>query len=136
MDPQLSMRLPDVFKQLLDSKTEVIFPSLFFDVLVALSGHEECHIFFTDSDQVGITHHADLINGVRVGDEVVGLFGINFPFVLRCATENSDDGSVYTMVNLAHVADHQWEHEFLSDAGLDAQWSHFEKFGLKEYMIV
>ena len=136
MDPQLSERLPDVFEQLLDSESDVTFPSLFFDVLVALSGHEECHIFFTDRDQIGITYHPDLINGVRVGDEVVGLFGINFPFVLRRVTENLGNGSVHTMVNLAHVADHQWEHEFLDNAGPDAQWSHFEKFGLKKYVLM
>ncbi|OSS48751.1 hypothetical protein B5807_06858 [Epicoccum nigrum] len=136
MDPQLSEHLPEVFEQLLDSETEVTFPSIFFDVLVALSGHEECHIFFTDNDQIGITYHPDLINGLRVGDEVVGLFGINFPFVLRCVAGELDDETVCKMVNLAHVAGHQWEHEFLRNAGSDAQWSDFERFGLKKYMIV
>ena len=51
-------------------------------------------------------------------------------------TENLGNGSVHTMVNLAHVADHQWEHEFLDNAGPDAQWSHFEKFGLKKYVLM
>ncbi|KAF2995209.1 hypothetical protein E8E13_001376 [Curvularia kusanoi] len=134
-DPQLSSRFLEVFAELLESETEITFPSPFFDILVALSGHEECTLFFTDDDRVGIAYHGDLDNGIRVGDEVVGLLGINFPFILRHSSADSGDGMVYTMVNLAHIANHVWEHEFLEDAGIDAQWSDYEDHGLRQYTI-
>ncbi|KAJ4985742.1 heterokaryon incompatibility protein [Stagonosporopsis vannaccii] len=136
LDPKLSEQLPKVFEELLSSQEEIAFPSPFFDVLVALSGHEGCHLFLTDNDAVGITYHPDTTHGVRQGDEVVGLLGINFPFILRPVREKLGDNPVYKMINVAHVADHQWEHDFLQNAAADAQWSDFTKYGLKKYAIV
>lgn len=135
LDSNLSEQLPQVFEELLSSQMEIAFPSPFFDVLVALSGHEECHLFFTESDQVGITYHPDL-DGVRAGDEIVGLLGINFPFVLRPLPGGQGGDPAYTMINVAHVANHQWEHEFLNDVGFDARWSDFRERGLRKYTIV
>lgn len=136
LDPRLAEQFPVVFEQLLEAQDEITFPSLFFDVLVALSGHEECHLFFTDDDKVGITYHPDVDHGVVLGDVVAGLLGINFPFVLRAVDEGLDDRLAYTMVNVAHVADHQWAHDFLKNAGPDARWPDFEEHGLQHYTIV
>ena len=135
LDPHLAEHFLAVFEQLLESQGEITFPSPFFDVMVAFSGHEECHLFFTDENQVGITYHPDVEHGLRVGDTVAGLLGINFPFVLRPGKEDSHR-PVYTIVNVAHVADHQWEHDFLKDAGPDVRWSDFEEHGLKEYTMI
>lgn len=136
LDPQMSEQLPSLFEQLLESQTEITFPSPFFEVMVALSGHEECHLFFTDDDNVGITYHPDLEDGVHPGDIVAGLLGINFPFVLRPLKSRRPNSPVYAMVNIAHVADHQWEHDFLQVAGPDAQWSDFGKYGMERYTIL
>ncbi|KAJ8113454.1 hypothetical protein OPT61_g4415 [Boeremia exigua] len=135
-DQNLSDHLSHLFEHLLNSQTEMTFPSSFFDILVALSNHEDCHIFLTDNNQVGITYHPDVENGIREGDEVVGLLGINFPFVLRPVPGGASDVPKYTMINIAHVADHQWRHTFLENAGPSARWSDFENCGLKEYTIV
>jgi hypothetical protein len=136
LDPQLAERFPAEFEQLLESQNEITFPSHFFDVMVALSGHEECHLFFTDNNRVGITYHPDVEDGVRVGDVVAGLLGINFPFVLRPVDNGLDGRTAHTMINVAHVADHQWEHDFLKSAGPDAHWSDFKEHGLKHYTII
>lgn len=136
LDPRLSSQFLEIFESMLDSDQEITFPSQSFNVLIALSGHEECHVYFTDADMVGIVYHSDSVEGIRAGDKVVGLFGINFPFILRAAPGGQDSSQVYTMLNLTHIADHKWEHDFLMDAGPDARWSDFEKDGLKEYVIV
>lgn len=136
IDPSLSEQLPKVFEELLGSHADIEFPSTFFDVLVALSGHEECHLFLMDNDGIGITYHPDFNNGVREGDEVVGLLGINFPFILRPVLDKISGGPAYMMINVAHVADHQWEHEFLKNSGKTAQWSDFRDYGLKKYTII
>ncbi|KAJ4376604.1 hypothetical protein N0V86_006718 [Didymella sp. IMI 355093] len=136
LDPQLAKQFPVLFQQLLESPAEITFPSPFFDVMVALSGHEECHLFFTNEDKVGITYHPDLEAGVRVGDVVAGLLGINFPFVLRSVEGGVGGEAAYTMINVAHIADHQWEHDFLEDARPDARWSDFGDYGLKEFTVV
>ena len=60
---------------------------------------------------------------VQMGDELVGLFGINLPFVLRRRTsedacpndrENEEKqqgvGPSYRMLTVAHVAQHQLGH--------------------------
>lgn len=134
LDSDISEQLPRLFEQLLESQAEIIFPSPFFEVMVALSGHEECHLFFTDDGQIGVTYHPDF-DGVHVGDLAAGLLGINFPFILRPMNAGPDDCPVHTMVNVAHVANHEWSHVFLQHAGPEARWSDFEDNGLKEYII-
>lgn len=82
--------------------------------------------FVTDMGQAGLT-----AGPVQVGDELVGLFGINLPFVLRKRDEQASspstheskdeegrDGglseeydSSYRMVTVAHVARHELGHE-------------------------
>jgi hypothetical protein len=135
-DPRLKEQLPHLFEQLVTSQTHIENPSPYHDVLMALSGHEECYVFVTDTDQVGIAYHPDVEGGIRVGDEVIGLFGINFPFVLRSVSGGLDNDPAYTMINIAHIADHQWGHRFLKPADANARWSDFRENGLQEYTIV
>lgn len=135
-NPQLAPQLPHLFEQLLLSHTCIEAPSPFFDVLVALSNKDESILFVTDQNQVGITYHCDLEDGVRIGDEIVGLFGVNYPFVLRAVPGGLDGRPAYTMINVAHVASHRWGHDFLENARVDARWSDFIGCGLNEYTIV
>ena len=135
-DPQLKEQLPHLLEQLLNAQADIEAPSPFHDALMALSGHEESYLFVTDTNQVGIAYHPDPEDGIRVGDEVAGLFGINFPFVLRPVTGGFDGSPAYTVVNIAHIADHQWGHDFLKGVGSDAQWSDFGEYGLRGYTLV
>ncbi|KAK3214936.1 hypothetical protein GRF29_19g1733159 [Pseudopithomyces chartarum] len=61
-------------------------------------------LFVTDTGCVGLTYHSDIGNGVRPGDHVAGLFGIDFPFILR----GSPGTDSFSMVNVANVVGHQW----------------------------
>jgi hypothetical protein len=54
-------------------------------------------LFLTDTGRVGRCP-----GGVEEGDILAGLFGIDFPFILRSAGNEQ-----YTMVNVAHVMDHE-----------------------------
>jgi hypothetical protein len=54
-------------------------------------------LFLTDTGHIGRCP-----SGVKEGDILAGLFGIDFPFILRSAGSEQ-----YTMVNLAHVANHE-----------------------------
>jgi hypothetical protein len=53
-------------------------------------------LFLTDTGYIGRS-----FNGVKEGDILAGLFGIKLPFILRPERGN------HTMVNVAHVADHE-----------------------------
>jgi hypothetical protein len=105
-------------------------------------------VFVTDNNLVGMCEHEGASAGVRSGDVLVGLFGVNLPFNLRC---NNDESSTHSMIQNASVANHQWGHEFLGNTfdpwGVpprgDVQsfdpkvmWKDFEKFGMKEYTII
>jgi hypothetical protein len=54
-------------------------------------------LFLTDTGHVGRCP-----GGVKEGDILAGLFGIDLPFILRSAGNEQ-----YTMVNIAHVMDHE-----------------------------
>ena len=114
-------------------------------------------LFVTDIGQVGLSYHPDDVNGIRPGDIVVGLFGVNFPFILR-----PNEHDTYRMINVARVVDSEWGHEFLNNAERGAwhgdkdvihdrrhgwregprqfaqnvSWKDYEQYGLKEYTIV
>lgn len=60
-------------------------------------------LFLTDTGRVGVTE-----GPVEKGDLVVGLFGVNFPAILRYGDESC---SSFKMVNIAHVACHVLGHE-------------------------
>lgn len=108
-------------------------------------------VFITDTNLIGLSYHEDPMQGIQRGDVLVGLFGVNFPFILRRIIDESE---TYNMINLASVANHKWGHSFLGNtlplidqrlaAGLilevefdaDVTWKDFEKFGMKEYDIV
>lgn len=93
-------------------------------------------LFVTREGHVGLSYHPDAINGIRPGDVVVGLFGINLPFILRRSVSSKD----YNMVNIAFVAHHICSHPALKDAPEGTTendvWENLEKFGLQEYTIV
>jgi hypothetical protein len=109
-------------------------------------------LFVTNKEHVGISYHPDYGHGIRTGDIVVGLFGVNFPFILR---RNEDD--TYQMINVAGIADVEWGHSFLHNVVYDgasfsrgrkwrggdpqphtvgASWKDYEQHGMKEYAIV
>jgi hypothetical protein len=96
-------------------------------------------IFMTDNTDYGLVYHPDHRDGIRVGDLLVGLFGINFPFILR----KNNDGT-YRIINVAGARNHQWGHDFLKtrreDLGTEKaagqSWKDYEKYGLQEYVIV
>lgn len=81
-------------------------------------------LFLTDTGQIGLT-----IGTPQVGDIVAGLFGSNFPFVLR--KRGNEEG--HTMINVACVVDHSWGHDF-PRFGDDFDGD-FTRFGLQEYSI-
>jgi hypothetical protein len=93
-------------------------------------------IFVTKENHVGSSYHPDPINGIRPGDVVVGLFGINLPFVLQPAS----DGENYEMINVAYIGKHSYSNPAL--VGLPEEttekdiWDNLEAFGLEEYTIV
>lgn len=62
-------------------------------------------LFTTASSHCGKSYHPDP-GGVRAGDALVGLFGVDFPFLLRPI----EDGK-YGMINVAYLADHRWSIE-------------------------
>jgi hypothetical protein len=76
-----------------DSSNEILWPDLSFLSLCLWFRT----IFLTDTGHVGLS-----VGDIRQGDILAGLFGIKFPFILRRA-----DGGKYTMVNVAHVAEHE-----------------------------
>jgi hypothetical protein len=109
-------------------------------------------LFVTDKAHFGVSYHPDDAQGIRIGDEVVGLFGINFPFILR---RNADQ--THRMVNVARISGHTWGHGFLGnnvkpkpEPSVDsrslgshsrthaagASWKDYEQFGMREYAIV
>lgn len=59
-------------------------------------------LFLTETGQIGVTG-----SSVKKGDLLAGLFGINFPVLLRW----NDQKESYGMVNVAHVASHEWGHK-------------------------
>ncbi|PVI03814.1 hypothetical protein DM02DRAFT_625517 [Periconia macrospinosa] len=94
-------------------------------------------LFITDNGRIGLTYHPDR-NGVRLGDVVVGLFGVNLQFVLHptedIRPENQD--TIYNMVNVAFVLDHEYLHDFIVDGPEDPDWEYLSQHGLREYAIV
>jgi hypothetical protein len=105
-----------------------------------LGGQHTFHIdnvvFVTAEGQVGRAYHPDFENGIRAGDIVVGLFGINYPFILRKVPAENGEETVYTMVNVAYITGHEWGHDFVKSAPDDEEWPDIEKYGLQRYTIV
>jgi hypothetical protein len=105
-----------------------------------LGGNHGFHIdnvfFVTAEGQVGRAYHPDFENGIRAGDVVVGLFGINYPFILRKVPAEDGEEVVYTMVNVAYITGHEWGHDFIESAPDDAEWPNIEEYGLQRYTIV
>ncbi|KAL1606240.1 hypothetical protein SLS60_003642 [Paraconiothyrium brasiliense] len=88
-------------------------------------------IFVTDYGRLGRIYYHDPNDSVKIGDIVVGLFGVNLPFVLR-----PNENGTYRILNLAFILDHECKHDFLHNVGEGATWEEFERYGIKEYAIV
>jgi hypothetical protein len=133
---QLFIQNPRPFEKFLDGPMDAKNLSLYYKAIIQLMSQDEFVLFITEKNQVGVAYHCDLENGIRHGDVVVGLFGINCPFVLRPVPGGLDGRPAHTMINIAHVANHKWGHEFLVNAGRTAEWRDFRRYGLEEYMII
>lgn len=120
-----------------------------------IKGNVYKRIFFaTSSGEFGLTYHPDPIHGVRPGDVVVGLFGLNFPFLLR-----PNDDKTWTMINVVGITSHTWGHTFLMNTETimntydhsgnnwkqfahvpkgenTGTWKDYEEYGMEEYVIV
>ncbi|KAF1957543.1 HET-domain-containing protein [Byssothecium circinans] len=86
-------------------------------------------LFLTKEGHIGLSYHPDFTNGIRVGDHVVALFGISFPFLLRPINGK------YQMVNVAHVACH----DYTQGVATNLKWGNrkdLEDAGLEEYAII
>lgn len=94
-------------------------------------------LFTTDGGRNGMSYHPDTFRGILPGDVVVGLFGVNLPFILRPLDK---EGKTYRMVNVAYLSGHECFHVSLRNAAKgtteDDVWNNLEGFGLREYVIV
>jgi hypothetical protein len=96
-------------------------------------------IFVTDTGHIGRLYHPDLINGVRPGDVVAGLFGIKFPFVLR-----PDEHDTYRMINVAAIHPHEsgWYSNSYGRHRRNFDWEEYKdnesykESNMKEYTII
>jgi hypothetical protein len=99
---ELDLPLPTVLKSLIAPPGENFedLPGTAKDHALAYLHNNRGRIAFrTNTRHIGLAPAgADIMEG----DELVGLFGIGLPFVLRSAGEGK-----HTMVNIAHVADHE-----------------------------
>ncbi|XPS95616.1 hypothetical protein M3J09_004901 [Ascochyta lentis] len=78
--------------------------------------------YTTSSGKLGKSYHPDP-DGIRAGDILVGLFGIDFPFLLR-PLENKK----YMMINVAYIVDHHCGKDLGLGEGLDSEDSRLEVF--------
>jgi hypothetical protein len=112
-------------------------------------------ILVMDNNHIGLAYHPNSTGGIRPGDVIAGLFGINFPFILRPM-----GNAQYRMINVARVPEMKWRHEFLGikpsysatpsyvqetqrkyrkehrkDAS-DISWRDYEHHGMREFAII
>ncbi|XPS79688.1 hypothetical protein M3J09_011662 [Ascochyta lentis] len=100
-------------------------------------------LFVTNEGHVGCSYHPDAANGIRAGDVITGLFGLNVPFILRSVStpaglstvKRDDYPEKYQMINMAHVGAHTYGHDFIENAPAGAKWQEFSGLGLREYSI-
>lgn len=128
---------PNIERTKLDRTTEknmIVFRSRI------ISRQSKWTIFVTKDGCIGSTYHPDLVNGVRPGNLVVGLFGINLPFILSPAGHDT-----YRMINIARVVGHKWGHDFLRIKANGytfvkelpfSKVEDYARFGMKEYIII
>lgn len=81
-------------------------------------------LLVSDSGRIGISPK----NRVQPGDQLVGLFGINFPMILRWGRSPG-----YTMVCVTHLGCHEWGHDFLR-GNIDYRMLS-KRFGMKVFKI-
>jgi hypothetical protein len=96
-----------------------------------IEGARNKTLFITDSGHIGQSYHPDPV-GIEVGDLLVGLFGINFPFIIRPLGEDR-----YRMINVAHVVDHEWGYiPRPENKDCPKAWLNLENLGLREFEII
>ncbi|KAH7086212.1 heterokaryon incompatibility protein-domain-containing protein [Paraphoma chrysanthemicola] len=81
-------------------------------------------LFVATDGCIGLSYHPDHVNDIRPGDIVVGLFAINFPFILRAV----GDGT-FRMINVAGPLNHRWGHKFLKNEEFQ---SFFEESNIRQ----
>lgn len=88
-------------------------------------------LFVTDTGKFGQSYHPEK-DGIRVGEVLVGLFGNDFPFLLRPMGVEQ-----YEILNVAYVVDHEWGelHTVLRNPE-NRSWSDIEDHGLRVYEIL
>jgi len=80
----------------------------------------------TDTGTLGVTNDDGL---VEIGDAVIGLFGLNLPFILRKL-----DNGCFRMINVARIGGHDVGHDIpedVTDTGLL-----YTDYGLRDYEIM
>lgn len=93
-------------------------------------------MFVTEEGHLGTLYHPEPLTAVQPGDVVVGLFGMNYPFVLRPHVKGENSEQTYSMVNIAYVVGHEYGHDFVKNPNPGTKWEDFKEFGLREYTIV
>jgi hypothetical protein len=79
----------DASKAMRDTPVEQLTPKD-RDVLQKFASSTKNKIVFVAREgHVRLTYHPDAVEGIRAGDEVAVLFGLNIPFVLRKAEEDN-----------------------------------------------
>jgi hypothetical protein len=82
--------------------------------------------FWTDTGRLGVTVDDGL---VQIGDAVVGLFGVNLPFVLRKL-----DNGYFRMINIARLGGHTMGHDIPTEiTDPELLYTHYE---LRDYEII
>lgn len=102
------------------------------DIMADILRSASCrNLFVTDTGRFGQIYHSEN-DGICVGDVLVGLFGNNFPFVLRPIGAKQ-----YKVINVAYVVEHQWGelHPAIERCEY-VSWSDLEIYGLREYEII
>lgn len=101
-----------------------------------MTGALETQLFVTREKHLSRVHYPDDI-GVQSGDLLLGLFGVNYPFVLRQVSKaDAGDQPAYQMINIAYLADHKFGHSFLDGITPTSKWEDYESYGIREYRIV
>jgi hypothetical protein len=111
-------------------------PQSCLDVLTDLHRPNDSIVFITAEKHLGMVYHPDFQNGIQPGDIVVGLFGINFPFILRPVPGGIDRKPAYNMINVAYIANHNYGHDFVENAPPKTSWRDLREFGLQDYIII
>ncbi|KAJ4310743.1 hypothetical protein N0V94_008292 [Neodidymelliopsis sp. IMI 364377] len=141
LDGDIDIRDTNSFEYMLNNnlgedQSDEDIPQSCLDILTDLNWPKNSIVFVTAKKHLGMAYHPDFQNGIRPGDIVVGLFGINFPFILRPVPGGIDRKPAYNMINVAYMANHKYGHEFVEKAPPKTSWRDLKEFGLQDYIII